>query len=213
MEKSKGKSWRAMRRLARLFFLFLGAAGSAAATTVAPPEFGALVNGSDYVVHAITRNVNAEKRTGARGVKIVTRVELEVIEVVAGTPPEKIILEMLGGRVGDEELRVEGAPRFRVGDEDILFVSGNGRTICPLYGMTYGRYPISSDPATGRRVVLRNDGEPLRDTAQIAAPFSEQHPGNSPTARTTTTAALSPTEFIRLIRASREPAGQANGEK
>lgn len=177
--------------------------GEAAATTVVPPEFEALVNESDYIVHARVRAVGAEKRVSERGVKIVTKVELEVIEVVAGTPPAKIVLELLGGRVGDEEMTVGGMPRFEMGDEDVLFVSGNGRSICPLYGMMHGRYSVERDPGTGRKFVTRSNGVPLRSTAQVSARM-EGAPEES-RGRIAADTALGPADFIRQIKAAVKP--------
>jgi hypothetical protein len=168
------------------------------ATTVEPPEFSNLVNGSDYIVHAITKSVTSEKRAQTHGVKIVTLVELEIVEVVAGKPPEKVTLQMLGGRVGTEQLTVEGAPRFAVGDEDILFVSGNGRTFCPLYAMMHGRYPVLMNASTGRKYVARNDHSPLVATTDVAKPLGE----TVVTARAVATSALTPADFIREIKAN-----------
>lgn len=190
----------------------LAAATVLRATTVVPPDFTALVNGSDVILHAITRGVESEKRVGARGVKIVTRVDLEIVEVVAGAAPAHLTLELLGGRVGDERLTVAGMPQFRVGDEDILFVSGNGRTICPLYAMMHGRYAIGHDDATGRRYVMRSDGTPLRSVAQISAPLVERAPAEAER-RAAVAVALDPAEFIRQIRAAMKPDGRLNREK
>jgi hypothetical protein len=175
--------------------LALGCAGWAGATTVAPPEFPTLVNESDYIIHAVTKRVSAEKRPVANGVRIVTMVEFEVLEVVAGRAPARVTLEFLGGRVGHEHLRVDGMPEFRPGDEDVLFVSGNGQSICPLYAMMHGRYPVRLEPATGRKVVVRTDGGPLQSTAQIAAPLVTR-----PTAALAT--GLAPAAFIEQIRAT-----------
>ena len=188
---------------------------AARGTTVVPPAFDALVNESDYIVRAVVKHVSAEKRPGARGVKIVTRVELDVLEVVAGNPPENVTLELLGGTVGDETLSVRGMPQFREGDEDILFVSGNGRTICPLYGMMHGRYAIERDAASGRKYVVRSDGMPLRDTAQISTPLAEHHDDAPETMRqrSAAAAALGPTDFIRQIKSALRPAGDRNREK
>ena len=202
-----------MRVWAWLAILALGGAAPTRATTVVPPEFQMLVNDSDYIVHAVTRSVSAEKRTGTGGVAIVTHVELEVIEVVAGTPPAKIILELLGGRVGNEELSVEGMPRFHVGDEDILFVSGNGRTICPLYGMMHGRYSVQKDPSTARRFVARSDGAPLRATAQIASPIADKGTAEPSRRAAAVAAALDPAEFIRQIRSAVRPDARLNRAK
>ena len=188
---------------------------SARATTVVPPAFDALVNESDYIVRAVVKNVSAEKRASARGVKIVTRVELDLLEVVAGSPPANVTLELLGGTVGEETLNVRGMPQFQVGDEDILFVRGNGRTICPLYGMMHGRYAIERDAASGRRYVVRSDGMPLHDTAQISTPLAE-HDHDGPETmrqRSAASAALGPTDFIRHIKSALRPAGDRNREK
>lgn len=172
------------------------------ATTVIPPEFSALVGNSDCIVRAVVKAVHAEKKSGARGPKIITHVEIEVLEAVAGSPPAALTLDFLGGRVGDEEMTVEGMPHFEVGDEDVLFVQGNGRSICPLYAMMYGRYPIVKDSSSGRKHVARVGGEALRDTAQIATPVTESSQPLSSGSRTTASvAALTPEEFIAQIKA------------
>lgn len=174
-----------------------------AATTVVPPDFDGLVNGSDYIVHARVTAVEAEKRMGPRGARIYTLVQMEVIELVAGTPPREIVLQLLGGKVGDEEMRVVGMPRFEVGDEDILFVSGNGRSICPLFGMMHGRFPIVTE--RGERVVARSDRAPLRSTAEVATDLPERHRTEASRAPETTARALTPAEFIRQIREAMRP--------
>lgn len=173
---------------------------SARATTVVPPDFPTLVNGSDYIVRVVVTDVAAEKRAGVRGTKIYTQVEFETLEVIAGSPPPRVVLDFLGGRVGDEQLSVGGMPRFRVGDEDILFVSGNGRTICPLYAMNHGRFPVAKDANSGRRYVVRADGMPLQSVADSATPLAED--GARP--RAASAAGLAPEEFVRQIRATRQ---------
>lgn len=173
-----------------------------AATTVLPPEFPRMVSGSDCIVRAVVKNVTSVKKSRGHGVKIFTEVELQVIEVIAGNPPANLTLELLGGKVGGQELTVEGMPQFHAGDEDILFVSGNGKNISPLYGMMHGRYPILKD-ATGRRYVARSDGEPLRTTAQISTPMGESA-GDTRSAQATASA-LTPEEFIAQIKAAPQP--------
>lgn len=181
-------------------------------TTVLPPTFDALVNDSDYVIRARTKNVTATKEATAGGSKIYTHVELEVIDIVAGTPPTKITLRLLGGQVGDERMFVEGMPRFHPGDEDILFVSGNGRSICPLYGMMHGRFPVRTDPQTGRKYVTRENGMPLVGTSQIATPLPEN--ALQPLTRAAAVPeALGPTDFIRQIRAAVKPDARLNRAK
>lgn len=187
--------------LCALALLSLASAAALRATTVVPPEFGAMVNGSDFIVRAVVKRTAAELRAGPRGPKIVTRVEFTVLETVAGSAPDQLVLEFLGGRVGDRELQVGGMPRFEVGDEDILFVSGNGRTICPLYAMQHGRFPVVTDTASGRKHVARADGAPLHATGQSATPLAEDHSGPH---RSAAVGALTPEDFIAEIRATRQ---------
>jgi len=182
------------------------------ATTVIPPSFDALVNQSDYIIRSRVKSVSMEKRPVSQGVKIITRVELEVLELIAGSPPSNVTLELLGGKVGDEELLVEGMPRFIEGDEDILFVRDNGRTICPLYGMMHGRYGVRADSSTNRKYLVRVDETPLHSAAEISAPFGDH--STSRTARSVAiTDALEPTEFIRQIKAAVRPDARLNRAK
>ncbi|HVU25954.1 MAG TPA: hypothetical protein VHE13_17620 [Opitutus sp.] len=182
----------------------------ARATTVLPPTFDELVNNSDYIVRARTKAVTAEKQQSAHGAKIYTEVELEIVDVVGGTPPAQVTLRFLGGRVGDEQMIIEGMPRFHVGDEDILFVSGNGRSIAPLYGMMHGRFPVRTDRESGRKYVTRANGAPLGSTAQIAAAMTKEAGVDARQLEAAVGAALGPTDFIRLIRAAIKPDARLN---
>lgn len=183
---------------------FLLAALVGWATTVIPPDFGELVNESDYIIRATVTSVNSEFRTEGAGKVIVTKVALDVKEVVAGTPPANVVLEILGGRVGDEEMTVQGAPRFKVGEEDILFVRDNGRTIVPLVAMMHGRYPVLEDPVTGRRYMARDNLAPLTDTAEVSQPAEEGASGKLKAAKTARDA-LTPEQFVQRIKSAVNP--------
>ena len=191
-------------------WLFLVASGVVLAdrieaTTVIPPDFDQLVNESDYVIRSVVKSVTTEYRPSASGRKIVTKVELEVHEVVAGTPPAQVVLELLGGRVGDEEMVVEGSPRFQVGDEDILFVSGNGRTVCPLFAMMHGRYPIMKEAATGREYMARSNRVPLMSTSDVALPMGQGATGTLQLRLASPAQALPPGEFVQQVKAAINP--------
>jgi hypothetical protein len=173
------------------------------ATTVIPPDFNQLVNDSDYIIRAVVKSVDSEyQTTSSGGKKIVTKVALDVKEVIAGTPPENVVLEILGGRVGDERMVVEGAPTFKVGDEDILFVRGNGHTIVPLVAMMHGRYPILREAATGRRYMARENKQPLTDTAEISQPISNAHAGALKAPAKAASQAMTPEDFIQRIKSA-----------
>jgi hypothetical protein len=180
--------------------LFAGLAG-VRATTVAPPSFSQLVNGSDYIVRARVKSVKSEWKEKEGQRHIFTAVELEVLEVIRGTPPQPLVLEMLGGKVGEDELVVQGMPRFAVGQEDILFVRGNGRQFFPLTAAMHGRYPIHRD-ARGNASVARSNDEPLHDAAEVALPITG-HATPSAAARSPgAPPALTPEQFVRQIRSA-----------
>lgn len=176
------------------------------ATTVIPPSFDQLVNESDYIVRAVVKSVTSEYRTtDAGGKKIVTMVALDVKEVIAGTPPQDVVLEFLGGRVGNERMMVEGSPQFKVGDEDILFVRGNGHTIVPLVAMMHGRYPVMRDAGTGRRYMAKGNRVPLTDTAEISQPITKAESAAMKAPAKATAEAMTPEQFIQQIKSAVNP--------
>ncbi|MBA4138096.1 MAG: hypothetical protein C0518_12340 [Opitutus sp.] len=185
----------------------LGVVAPLWATTVVPPDFSQLVNESDYVVRARVTAVTAERVTREGRPAIFTRIELEILEIIAGNPPARPVLVMLGGRIGDDEMWVEGAPRFAVGDEDVLFVVGNGRYLHPLYALGHGRYRIARD-AAGREFVTRSNGVPLEDVAEISLPLSDGSAATLQRRARTGATALAPAQFAASIRALRQPAAR-----
>ena len=175
------------------------------ATSVVPPQFAELVNKSDYVVRGRVKALSYEDRMSGGRELIFTKIEIEVLEVIAGTPPESVVLVMLGGKSGDRELVVAGVPQFKVGDEDILFVQGNGRNFYPLYAVMHGKYPVKRDQATGRRFVTRSNEVPLGDVAEIALPVAEGSAATLQKRLRRTTDAMTPEDFIQRIKQQRGP--------
>ena len=189
------------------------------ATTVAPPEFEELVNESDFVVRAVVKSVRSEfSRPGSKS--IVTYVELEVKEVITGNPPSPLVLRMLGGRVGDKRMVVSGAPEFVPGDEDILFIRGNGKVFNPLTALMHGRYPIARDKESGRGYVMRNNRAPLKDTKEVSGKVDHgAHAGKAgergkdPDREVALTDAMSPEDFASKIRAAVKLGSRRANEK
>ena len=177
------------------------AGGGAFATTVEPPTFDELVNQSDFVVRAVVKSVVAESRLTPSGSRtIFSKVELEVKEVVAGSAPATVVLEVLGGTFEGRELAIEGAPKFTPGDDGIFFVQGNQKQIFPLNRMMFGLYPVMKDGRTGQEYMIRSDGEPLVDVKQV----SREMPASSTSAELTAqiARAMTPADFVTKIRAT-----------
>ncbi len=148
---------------------------AARATTVIAPDFDSMVGSSDYIVRAVVKSITSEWRDnpdqpGHR--YIGSLVTLDVKEVIKGSPPSPLVLDLVGGRIGDIALTIDGAPKFTVGDENILFVQGNGRQIIPLVGMWHGYYPVRRDQRTGQDQVLRSNGKLLYNEQEVSLPES-----------------------------------------
>jgi hypothetical protein len=145
------------------------------ATTIITPDFDSMVGTSDYIVRAVVKSVVSEwrpnpDRPGHR--YIGTLVELDVKEVIKGTPPSPLVLDLVGGKIGDRQLIIDGAPKFTVGQESILFVKGNGRQIIPLVGMEHGFYPVRRDKRTGQDQVTRSGGKLIYSEKELSQPDS-----------------------------------------
>lgn len=197
-------------RMLQLSALALAFGLNARATTVVPPAFDALVQQADFVVRGTVKSVTSEWRDQNGHRNIVTFVTIDVTETIAGTPPSPLVLQMLGGKIGDRRMIVQGAPAFTVGDEYILFIRGNGIQFTPLVALMHGQYPITKDSA-GRASVNRSDGSPLHNENDVSLPI-DSHASSTATAPQTAAAAtpaLTPAEFAARIRASREKSNAA----
>ena len=162
---------------------------SAFATTVVQPTFDRLVGTSDYIVRATVKSIESEWRDNAvrPGERYIgSKVTLEVHDVIKGNPPSPLVLDLVGGKVGKEELVMEGAPKFTVGQESILFVSGNGTNFFPVNSLMHGFFPIQYDARTGSDRVLRYDGHLLYSTSELDPTASAVAPTHSASDRAMT---------------------------
>jgi len=167
-------TYRALTRISGLV-LVLGFGAICPATTVIPPEFDSLVEQSPQVVRATITAMSAEWRANpdnpAQRV-IKTRITLEVRDTIKGNAPRVMMIEALGGRVGDAEMRIEGAPELKVGQESIFFLNGIERAYTPLTGLMHGYYPVRRDKSTGVDRVLRSNGKPLYHEQDVSLPLA-----------------------------------------
>ena len=139
----------------------------AAATTVDPVDFDALVRQSDaaalvevVAVRSAWVGVNETRR-------IATFVRVRPLEVLKGELPAETELDFTGGTVGADTLRITGVPQFAVGQREVLFIQGNGRMVCPLVGFWHGRVAVRKSAADGAERVFLHDGRPVTDVAAL----------------------------------------------
>jgi hypothetical protein len=181
------------------------------ATTVEPLDFVELVDSSDYIIRGRIVALRNEVRLQDGRELPYTLVEIEVREVVAGSPPGRVVLSLLGGRLPDgSEFRVEGVPAFTVGDEEFFFVRGNGVNFYPTNAVMYGRYPVLFDKQLGRTYVARVNRVPLAATAEVGLPLAEGKLAQLLRRQRRAEDALTPGEFagsIREVRAAKEATG------
>ncbi len=143
--------------------------GPAKATTIIPPTFEEMTDRADLVFLGLVLRSHAEWRSVGTNRVIFTLVEFKTQEVLKGDAAPTVMLQFLGGRVGDVRLEVSEVPAFETGERVLLFVEGNGVQFCPLVGVYHGKFRVGKEAASGRDVILRHDGKPLRDLAEIGA--------------------------------------------
>lgn len=186
-----------MKALRSLFFVAAMAVSftCARATTVIPPDFDQLVGEAELIFQGTCTDVKSEWIGEGAEHRIVSYVTFNVEDTLKGAPGQSYTMRMLGGTVDGTTMQVSDAPKFKVGDRDILFVEHNGQQFIPLVGIMHGRYRVEQDQATGRDVVLTNQGEALADVKQLG---KDDH---APAAATTGASALTPGDFKAAIKA------------
>jgi hypothetical protein len=167
---------------------FLVAACAALATTVIPPSFDELVGRAEMIFQGTVTDVRSEWTGEGAQRHIMSYVTVNVEEAIKGNPGTSVTLRMLGGTVGAETMEVSDAPKFKVGDRDILFVENNGTQFVPLVGIMHGRFRVKKDQ-TGRDAVFTNEGSPLSDVTHLGKNEAAASAGH----------ALSTGEFKRAI--------------
>ena len=139
----------------------------ATATTVIPPTFEQLVRQAELIFQGSVTDVRSVWEGEGAQRHIETYVTFQVGDAIKGSSVGTYTIQMLGGTVGDDTLVITDAPKFQVGDHDILFVEHNGQQFVPLVGIMYGRFRVQHDEQTGRDIVLNNEGEPVRDLTKL----------------------------------------------
>ncbi len=102
-----------------------------------------------------------------------TFVKFKIEKIFKGKAANKefITLRFMGGSAGGKRrLKVLGIPLFDKGDNDILFVAGNTKSICPLIGWKQGRFRIIE------KAVYSNSGQEVWLTDKRIIEFGKTHP-------------------------------------
>jgi hypothetical protein len=133
------------------------ASPSARASLVEALDLAALVERADEVV--LARVVSMESHFNDKG-RIVTDVTMQVEEAEKGTrtPGAVVVVEQLGGSVGDLGMRIAGEPTYEVGEVVLLFGRrATGLDVLRPVGMSQGAMRI--ELRNGERWVRSMTGE------------------------------------------------------
>jgi hypothetical protein len=92
-------------------------ANGACATTIARMNLSELAQSAQIVVRARCDGSQSQLAGGS----IWTLYDFTVLETLEGAPPQLLRIRLPGGRIGHVETKIDGVPKFRVGEEVVLF--------------------------------------------------------------------------------------------
>src|SRR5882757_4326950 len=123
----------------------LFAPGILPALSVLPVDFNNLVDDADSIFQGEVLSVRSDWTGLGENRHIATFVQFRVTRAFKGNAPNPQTLEIFGGTVGTESMKVPGLPEFQVGKMELLFVRNNGKEFCPLVGVFHSRFRIEKD--------------------------------------------------------------------
>jgi hypothetical protein len=119
--------------------LVLAAAAPAAPATFVATSVEETARSAQAVVHA--RVVSATARLTRDGRRVVTEVELAVLDAWKGTPGATVRLVVPGGSTATLAMAVDAAPAFEPGEEVVVFLAREGPA-WRLVGLGLGKYDV-----------------------------------------------------------------------
>lgn len=153
-------------RVALLLLPLAALALNARATTVIAPDFDHLVSRADAIFEGDVSGVQSQWIGEGAQHRIVTFVTFKIDQSLKGDLGDSYTIRMLGGTVDGQTMSVTDAPKFAVGDHDLLFVEDNGRQFIPLVGIQHGRIRIQKD-LSGNETLMTGEDQPLADVSQL----------------------------------------------
>ena len=158
-----------MKLLRSLVFLSLIslALPAARATTVIPPTFDELVTQAEMIFEGTVTGTRSEWTGEGANRHIVTYVTFKIDDAIKGAVGAEYTIRMFGGTVGDQTIEVTDAPKFKMGDRDILFVEHNGSQFIPLVGIMHGRFHVQADASGTNEKITKDSGAAMANVAKL----------------------------------------------
>lgn len=158
---SRATKWAAWEGV-MLLCAVIGMTARSEATTLQRMSLNRLAQAADTVVRARCVGSAARWENGA----IWTFSEFEVVERFQGEAPSRVRIRLPGGRVGGVATRVEDVPRFRAGDEAVLFLESRRDGSYGVTAWVEGTFRIRKASGDGREFVTQDSsGVPVFDPA------------------------------------------------
>ena len=134
-------------------------ASSANALTVIKKDFVELTEEAELILVGSVEEIIGTRREGGATVSLITVGDLTIVK--GEHDQTAYTMTMLGGTVGEDSLKVPGAPRFEIGRVYVLFVKGNQKVMFPFVGVTQGQFRVERHAQTGKRFVANAAGWPV----------------------------------------------------
>jgi len=132
--------------------MMVTAAATASATTLLRMSLAKMAQTAKVIVRA--RCVGSSTNWDAGEIWTFTTFDAE--ETWRGSAPARFTVRLLGGRLGNLTSSVSGVPRFRAGEDVILFLEPTARGDFSVVGWEQGTFRIGSDPYTGEANVTQD---------------------------------------------------------
>jgi hypothetical protein len=134
------------------FCSFLLLCNAAAPTTLAHMSVAKLTQASRLIVRArCVDNIAAWDAA-----EIWTFSTFEPSEIWKGSSPQRVSVRLLGGRVGNLTSNVSGVPRFKAGEEVVLFLAPTTRGDFSVVSWVQGTFRIHQDPRSATETVTQD---------------------------------------------------------
>jgi hypothetical protein len=137
------------------------------ATTVIPPTFDELVTEADTIFEGTVTGLRSEWTGQGTERHIVSYVTFKIEDSIKGALGAEYTIRMFGGTVDGQTMEVTDAPRFKVADRDILFVTHNGTQFIPLVGIMHGRFHVQPDDNGTNEKVAKDNGAAVANVAKL----------------------------------------------
>ncbi len=146
------KRMRTFHKLPAAPFAVILALVATHATTLARLSLDELAAGADAVARVRCVSADARWENGS----IWTVATARVIESMKGALAAEIAIRVPGGRAGHFTEAVDGAPKFRPGDEAVLFLQVSRAGGYSVAGWVEGTFRISRDARAGTETVTQD---------------------------------------------------------